>query len=224
MKKYFMFLLVALVVFPAIVVFNGCSIGVCTLTFETWGGTGPSDIVLSPGESLDSSKFYDAQKPGYDFVCWCYDEELTRPISFPMVATNGVFTYYAKYELDEEYFISNSNYITWTNDQEDIYADASLNPYTQLNFMLEKSNLNFVLESIEIEPIDPTPGQGFMVDWFEVYDEQGKIVDDADFENKYIFVPKEEKDENETYYYVLRVTASVKGGDFRIKINGKTSE
>ncbi len=223
LKKLFKKLLLALVILPSILLFNGCSIGVCTLQFETWGGSGPRDIVMTPGDSLDSNKFYDAVKTGYNFDCWCYDKDLTQAISFPMVATNGTFTYYAKYELDINYFINNNEYITWSNSQKDIYIDCSLNPYTQLNFMLDKNNISYAINNITIEPTDTTPGQGFMVNGFEVYDEQGKTVEDADTENKDIFVPSIDRETTDTYMYVLRVTVDAKGGNFRIKINGKTS-
>ena len=223
LKKLLKNLLFSLAVLPSIFLFNACSIGVCTLQFETWGGSGPSDIVMSPGESLDSTKFYDAVKTGYNFDCWCYDKDLTREISFPMVASNGTFTYYAKYELDINYFINNNDYLTWTDSQQDIYIDCTLNPYTQLNLLLDKSNTSYTIENIIIEPTNTTPGQGFVANGFEVYDEQGKTLEDEDIQNKNIFVPKISKDKTDTFMYVLRVTADTRGGDFRIKINGKSS-
>lgn len=107
--------------------------------------------------------------------------------------------------------------------QQNIYIDYSLNPYTQLNLLLDKSNTSYTIENIIIEPINTTHGQGFVANGFKIYDEQGKTLEDEDIQNKNIFVPKISKDKTDTFMYVLRVTADTCGGDFRIKINEKSS-
>ena len=102
-KKSLKLLMLAVILVPAMLLsactmdLSSCRFGVCNIYFESWDGVGPSDFVLTPGDQLDSSKFYEATKPGYNFVCWCYDKELTRPIQFPMIASHGSYTYYAKY-------------------------------------------------------------------------------------------------------------------------------
>lgn len=226
-KKSLKLLLLAIILVPAMLLsactmdLTSCRFGACYINFESWDGVGPSDFVLTPGDQLDSSKFYDATKPGYNFVCWCYDKELTRPTEFPMIASHGSFTYYAKYELDEEYFTNLNHVVSWTNGQEDVNADMDeLSGYAQDNVLLDKTNNSYELTSITLEAITDTPGQGFMVNIFNVYDEMGRRVEDKN-PDQYVFEPKVKPASNETFRYVLRIT-SQRAGEYRIKIDGKT--
>jgi hypothetical protein len=217
MKAKHIFSITTLLILPILIIISACSIGVCTLKFEAWGGTHPNDIILSPGESLDSKKFTDASKQGFKFINWCYDSNLTQEISFPMVASNGTFTYYAKYELDNDYYTTNNTNVTWNNN-ESITADFECNSYTSISVLIDKTNTNFELNKVTITPVDEIPGQGFYCHSLDAYDENGKTISDSNDES-YIFQPETKLEATTQYKFVLKITAGVRGGAFRITIN-----
>ncbi len=228
-KKSFKIIVFLLLLIPTILLgactlnTTSCTLGVCKVYFESWDGVDPPDKYYTPGESLPESDFYAATKPGYTFVCWCYDKELTRPVTFPMIASVGSYTYYAKYEIDEEYFTNLNHVVSWANGQEDLNSDMdSLSGYAQDNVLIDKTNTSYELRSITLEAITDTPGQGFMVNLFNVYDEMGRRVEDKN-PNQSVFEPKTDKEANETYRYVLRIT-SQRAGEYRIKIDGQVPE
>lgn len=221
MKKKSLYLFMALVLLPAMILLNACSgtlscsLCTCTIQFETWGGSTINDIYYQAGDQLDPNNFREPSKTGYKFLNWCYDEDLERAISFPMFAAIGTYTYYAKYEIDTTYF-TDTSLIQWSNtNSETVIGDYSASYKTCILF--EKTNMKYAFNKIVIEPITDTPGQGFLCSSFVVYDENGKPVEDVNSDTS-TFEPESPSSQLDTFSYVLVITPS-RGGDFRVTIS-----
>ena len=224
-KKSFKLLLFAFVMISSMF-FAACTLdltsckygqGTAKLTFEAWGGVAPEDVLYTAGVEVNSSYFKPATKFGYDFLYWCNNSELTSPVTFPFTAKNGTQTFYAKYEIDDDYFDSTGNIMTWYDGDEDMYRDwVATTSQTNMVVLLDKVNLSYDLSNITVEAINESSGQSFTVTSFLVFDENGKPVENISSEDN-VFEPQNTET---TYRYVLHVIGTGLG-KCRININGE---
>lgn len=204
------------VLLPISLILNACSIGVCVIQFETWGGSEVREVRYQNGTELDPNDFdTPPTKSGYKFINWCYKENLEEEISFPMFASLGTYTYYAKYEIDNNFF-QDSTTIQWKSLDPNAISYNFATSY-KTNVLFKKNTMHHTLHKIEILPITDTPGQGFLCKTFEVFNEQGKPVEDKNPE-PHIFEPATNRFQTETFSYVLSIE-SMRGGDFCITIS-----
>ena len=221
MKKSIYIMGISFMMLLVMLVYTGCScvLGTCTIMFESWGGVTPSTITLTPGASIISNTLPSSvSKACYKFLHWCYDDELTRPLEFPMVAGRGVFTYYAKYELDMEHISQYITVLDWTSDKDYVETTATIStPFSYMHFFVNKTDITHEFDSVVITPINAVVGQEFKVASMYVFDENGATLLDSDGSSA-TFKPVGDKSSN-SFKYIIRVNADFRAGDFRITIS-----
>ena len=110
--KIFNSLKACLAMLTCSIAFSSCYIGGGTITFDSNGaGYDPQPVSLNNGQTLDPLPVM--SKIGYDFVGWCYDEDLIRLAYAPVAMGIHDFTLYAKYKINDSYFIY-EDAMNWT--------------------------------------------------------------------------------------------------------------
>lgn len=72
---------------------------VCTLTFETNGGSSIAPVQKTKGETVNLSSYGIPTRAGYNFVGWCSDSGLSTPVT--SVTLNENTTVYAKWSQQQ---------------------------------------------------------------------------------------------------------------------------
>ncbi len=152
----------------ALTSFSACHIGGGTIYFNSNGASyDPQPVSLNNGTSLD--KLPVMNKIGYDFVGWCYDEELTRLAYAPVAMGIDDFTLYAKYKINEAQFINQT--ITWTDNLSYNYeCNEYTSSYLLLNMLPSVGHLGKIIL------MSPISSQRYEV--FRVCDYNGKVIPD----------------------------------------------
>ena len=154
---------------------TGCFNFGLTIQFETWGGTNISTKHYEYNSTVFTSDFSVPTKTGYKFLNWYYDDKFENEITGQsMVALNMNVTYYAKYELDEEYFMSTSNYYEWDNDKSLLTIEHN-DLWTDWYIEIDKTNDIYGLNKITVDRIDQSQ---FVCKDVIVYDLNGKTMID----------------------------------------------
>lgn len=226
-KKSFKLILMGLFIIPTMLLcactvdLTSCSreAGTSEITFEAWGGIGPSPITCTSGLEIKQSHFTAASKYGYNFLYWCYNKDLTARVTFPTMAKRGKQTFYAKYEIDSEVFTNNSRVINWYNDQPTITMDlTATTSYTSESILIDDMDLMYNLLDITIIPDTSIPGQGFSTTSLVLSDEMGRIVEDVNSDPN-VFEPAVSSSLSYNKY-VLNIIGSG-AGSFTIYVNGE---
>jgi uncharacterized repeat protein (TIGR02543 family) len=80
-----------------------------TINWEAEGGTfTPSQTTVVHGESI-AGPTSEPTMTGHNFLGWFYDEDYTKPVTFPIQNVNGQVTLYAKYDGMEYHVTWNAN-------------------------------------------------------------------------------------------------------------------
>ena len=189
---------------------TGCMNYGTSIQFETWGGTNISTKHYDYNSNINPSSFEKPNKTGYNFLGWYYDDKFDNEVVASIVALNMNVTYYAKYQLDEEYFMGLSNYYIWGNENNVLTIDK-FDLWTDWYFEVDKTNgLDF--NKVTVEKLGQT---NFICKDVVVYDVNGKTLTDVN-PNKHIF----ELDNGDASIgkYVVKVSTQ-NNGDCKVTIN-----
>lgn len=186
-----------------------CSAWGAYITFETWGGSHVSSKAYNNGEPILPWTFETPTKQGYNFLGWYYDKDFNNEITSSMVAGYGSFTYYAKYEINENYFNTNTTGF-WSASQETISMDVN-NVSAYESILIRKTNYS----TLDMISVSPLTSSHFICSNLEVFDENGKPIEDANPEPS-VFVPKDKP--NAAMNFVIKIS-TLSAGNCRLSIS-----
>lgn len=209
-KRILSFLLSLSFILPCSLMFAGCFNTGCSVSFETWDGTNIPSRHYEFQSSINPSEFPKPTKIGFKFVGWFYEDTFENEVTQNMVAHNMSVTYYAKYELDMDYYEYGSNYFIWTNDRASY--EIAQTPANSSLILINKSNTLDTFDSVSVRPRETSLFRCFDV---KVYDENGKIIKDKNI-NTTIF--EAENPKAEAQRFVVKVGIQYPG-DYWISIN-----
>lgn len=190
------FLCVALVVITTLM-FVGCGLKGTIITFETWGGDEIAEKFFESNSSIWSLDIGTAQKEGYDFLAWYYDEDFSQEVIFPLVAIQKEMKFYAKYAINDNYFKCHAIYHEWGD--EESYTFDQKQVENGWSFEIDKTNENYHFSQITVNSLYPV---FFINRGIVVYDENGKTVKGTN-ESKNTFIVDEPISSSGKYVVVV---------------------
>lgn len=146
-----------------------------TITLETNGGDKIDPIVVLPYSDLTSFDPGFAFKPGYEFIGWFLDKELTKPFDFMTDIIIDNITLYAKFVKEE---VEEDNVITDTD--KDTVKDKDTDTVTDTDVQVEEpvgfgENLT-VTDADKIERVDTEVEDNSSIVWIIVSIIAGVLV------------------------------------------------
>ena len=188
---------------------TGCMNYGTSIQFETWGGTNISTKHYDYNSNIVPADFEKPSKTGYTFLSWYYDDKFENEVVSSMVALNMNVTYYAMYQLNEDYFVNSSDYYEWGNDSNQLTIEKN-NLQTDWYFEIDKTN-NFDFRKIIVEKLGQST---YVCKDVVVYAENGKTLTDV---NANINVFELPESVNSAGKYVVKVSTQ-NSGDCRVVI------
>lgn len=176
MKNFLITLPILCLFLTITILMSACSIGTSTITFETNGGTCyTTEKTYQAGESVTSLPY--ATKTDFKHEGWYYDKELTRKVYTPFSAFTT--TLYAKYEIDENCYISNDRNIEYSGDT--TKKLITFNKTGIHRIMLKQQSQLIKFTSVSIES-DLENNSSFDCSDVKLYDINGFIINDGYWE------------------------------------------
>ena len=203
MKKFFISSSIFCLAFSCFFL-SACGIGIFTINFETYSDYSLNPKYYNPGESTIGTLPNPFGKTGYNFLYWCWDEDLTMQYNATEAGT-GEITLYAKWEIQENFFIGRT--VDWAGSESGANKtlEISSNAIIPTDILLNKTNTIYAFSNIEVQS---TSGSYQCLN-VQVFADNGKPIEDKNSLSN-IWQPKDPIAAS-SGKYVIKITATGDG-------------